>query len=384
MRKICIVVGSRANYSSIKSVIEAVFKHDNLNLQLVVGASAILEKYGNVSKLIEKDGYKIDAKFQMILEGEGVLSMTKSTGLGIIELSSIFDNLKPDLVVTVGDRYETMSTTIAACYMNISLAHTMGGEVTGTIDESIRHATTKFAHIHFPASNDAAKRIINLGEEPSTVFNYGCPRIDLVSEILKEKFDLKLINDLKSQGVGTDIDFNKDFILVSQHPVTTEFGNGEQQINETLKAVKESKLQAIVLWPNSDAGTGHISKGIRKWRENSKDNNMRFYKNLPIETYVHLMNNTVCLVGNSSSGIREGAFIGTPCVNIGTRQNTRERAENVINTDHSHTNILKSIQTQIKHGKYKSSTIYGDGNAGKNIANVLSKSLPKIQKTITY
>ena len=145
----------------------------------------------------------------------------------------------------------------------------MGG-VTGTIDESIRHATTKFAHIHFPASEDAANRIIKLGEYPESVFNFGCPRIDLVAEILNEQLDLNLIYELNKYGVGAEIDFNKDFILVSQHPVTTEFGDGENQINETLQAVKNLKYQAVVLWPNSDVGTGHISKGIRKWREMEK------------------------------------------------------------------------------------------------------------------
>ncbi len=148
MRKVCVVVGSRANYSSIKSVMRAVQAHPDLELQLVVGASALLDRYGAVVDVIEADGFKADARVHMIIEGENPVTMAKSTGLGLMELPTIFDNLKPDVVVTVGDRFETMATAIAAAYMNIPLAHTMGGEVTGTIDESVRHAVTKLAHIH--------------------------------------------------------------------------------------------------------------------------------------------------------------------------------------------------------------------------------------------
>jgi len=180
MRKICIFVGSRANYSSIKSVMQAVKSHDKLELKVVLGASALLERYGKVEDLIRNDGFEPDYTFHNIVEGENPTTMAKSTGLGIIEMAMVLDNLKPDFVVVVGDRFEMMSITIAAAYMNIRVIHTMGGEVTGTIDESIRHAITKFAHIHFPANEDARKRIIRMGEDEEYVFNVGCPRIDLV------------------------------------------------------------------------------------------------------------------------------------------------------------------------------------------------------------
>ena len=382
MKKICIVIGSRANYSSIKSVMKSVNKSKKLDLQIILTASSLLDKYGDVSKLILKDGFKKGERVFSLIEGENLLTMAKSTGVGLIEMSSAFDRIKPDIVVTVGDRFETMSTTLAAAYMNITIAHTMGGEVTGTIDERIRHATTKFADIHFPASKSAKERIIKLGENEKNVHLVGCPRIDLVREIIKEnKSDFENIINL---GVGEKIDINKPFILVSQHPVTNEFGDGEKQINETLIAIKKIGLQSIVLWPNADAGSDDIAKGIRKWREEGLDKNIRVFKNLPIKDYINLMNKTSCLVGNSSSGIREGAFIGTPVVNIGTRQQDRERGKNVIDVGHSNKQIYNAIKKQIKHGKFKSEKIYGSGNSGEKISKILENYKFKNQKRITF
>src|SRR5688500_8140864 len=185
MRKVLVVIGSRANYSSIKSVMRAVRAHPDLSLQLLVGASALLDRFGSVIEVIEADGFAADAKVTMIVEGETPATMAKSTGLGLLELPTMFEMLRPDVVVSVGDRFETMATAIAAAYMNIPVAHTMGGEVTGTIDESIRHAVTKLAHVHFPANKLAAERILKMGEAPETVHVVGCPRIDLVAEILR-------------------------------------------------------------------------------------------------------------------------------------------------------------------------------------------------------
>ncbi len=383
MKKICVVIGSRANYSSIKSALYAIKSHPLLKLELVVGASALLDRYGKVIDLISMDGFKIAATFHMLVEGGNPVTMAKSTGLGIIELTNIFEQLKPDVVLTVGDRFETMSTTLAAAYMNIVIAHTMGGEVSGTIDESIRHAVTKFAHIHFPACEGAKQRIIKLGERPEDVHTVGCPRIDLISESLNNATNMnkpKLFN----KGVGAVLDINEPFLLVSQHPVTTEFGEGQRQIISTLEAIKEINIPAIILWPNADAGSDDIARGIRQWRESKLDSNMHFFKNLPIEEYVLLMKETKCLVGNSSSGIREGAFIGTPVVNIGSRQNNRDRGRNVIDVDYDKSEIKDAIIKQIKNGHYVKEDIYGDGNAGKKIAEILATKNVNVQKCITY
>ncbi len=361
---------------------KAIKEHEKLQLQVVATASALLDRYGSVVELIENDGFGVDAKIFSLIEGETLQTMAKSTGIGLIELPTVFEKLKPDIVVTVGDRFETMATTLAAAYMNIPLAHTMGGEVTGTIDESIRHAITKFAHIHFPASEDAAKRIVKLGERSQDVYLVGCPRIDLVAQVLKENEDN---TDIFLEGVGSKFDLRSPFILVSQHPVTTEYGEGENQIQETLLAVKKVGLPAIVLWPNSDAGAEDIARGIRKWRERGLDENMHFFKNLPTETYIRLMKTTACLVGNSSSGIREGAYIGTPVVNIGSRQDSRARASNVIDIAEIKNELIeKAIQKQILHGCYQSEHLYGDGSSGQKIADILSKCSWQIQKRISY
>lgn len=382
-KKVCVVVGSRANYSSIKSAMRAIQAHPALELQLVVGASALLDRYGAVINLIEKDGFHVSARVHMLIEGETPATMAKSTGLGLMELPTIFDQLGPDVVLTVGDRFETMATALAAAYMNIPIAHTMGGEVSGTLDESIRHAVTKFAHIHFPACQGARERIIRLGERPEHVHVVGCPRIDLVAEILGSSED-GLDDHLFDLGVGERFDLSRPFVLISQHPVTTEYGAGEAQITMTLQAVRELELPAIVLWPNADAGSDDIARGIRKWRERKLDHNMHFFKNLPVDTYIQLMRHTACLVGNSSSGIREGAFIGTPVVNIGTRQRMRDRGKNVIDVNYDKDEIKDAIRRQLEHGRYEMDPIYGDGHAGKRIADILSRERVDVQKCITF
>ncbi len=383
MRRICVVVGSRANYSSIKSVMRSIEAHPDLQLQIVAAASALLDRYGSVVKLIERDGFKVDARVHMLVEGETPQTMAKSTGLGLMELPTIFDYLNPDIVLTVGDRFETIATAIAAAYMNIPLAHTMGGEVSGTIDESIRHAITKFAHIHFPASRDAAERIIRLGEAPESVHLVGCPRMDLVAEILKAP-EKALENGVLRSGVGDPFDLNGPFVLVSQHPVTTEYGRGMQQVTETLQAVKDVSLPALVLWPNADAGSEDIARGIRVWREHGQAEHMHFFKNLPSDTYIALMARTACLVGNSSSGIREGAFIGTPVVNVGTRQSGRERGHNVVDVPYEAAAIRDAMSRQIAHGRYDMDPIYGSGQAAARIAGILADVDIAVQKRITF
>ena len=383
MRKICVVVGSRANYSSIKSAMRAIQAHPDLELQLVVGASALLDRYGSVVNLIGQDGFTPNAHLYMLVEGETPATMAKSTGLGLIELPTIFEQLQPDIVLTVGDRFETMATTVAAAYMNIPLAHTMGGEVSGTIDESIRHAVTKFAHIHFPACSEARERIIRLGERPEDVYLVGCPRIDLVAEML-EKDRNGLGPNLFEQGVGGVFDLTRPFLLLSQHPVTTEYGAGEKQITETLMAIHSLGIPAIALWPNADAGSEDISRGMRKFREHVDDTKIHFFKNLSTDVYISLMRRTACLVGNSSSGIREGAYIGTPVVNIGSRQDMRQRGANVIDVGYQQDVIADAITQQIKHKSYTSEPIYGDGHAGERIADILSHCSWQLQKRITY
>lgn len=384
MRRICVVVGSRANYSSIKSAMCAIQDHSGLELQVVVGASALLDRFGSVVEVIEADGFKPDAKVNMIVEGETPLTMAKSTGLGLLELPTVFDQLGPDIIVSVGDRFETMATAIAAVYMNIPLAHTMGGEVTGTIDESVRHSITKLAHIHFPANQRAAERIIRMGEDPETVHVVGCPRIDLVAELAQNDGQLPERAWLEYEGVGGEVNLDEPFLLVAQHPVTTEYGRGERQITETLMALLELKMPTIMLWPNVDAGSEDVARGMRKFRERYRHNYIRFYKNFPVETYVRLMMRCACIVGNSSSAIREGAFLGAPAVNIGTRQMSRQRGRNVTDVDYDREQILDAVQRQLRNGRYPSEHIYGDGKAGERIAGILATCELRVQKKLMY
>jgi len=384
MRKVCVFIGSRANYSSIKSVLRAVREQDGLRLQLIVGASALLDRFGSVVDVIEADGFTPDARVTMIVEGETPATMAKSTGLGLLELPTTFEMLKPDVVVSVGDRFETMATAIAAAYMNIPIAHTMGGEISGTIDESIRHAVTKLSHIHFPANRQAAERIIRMGEPPETVHDVGCPRIDLVKEIVDSAGPLPHAEWLDREGVGAHVDVTKPFLLVNQHPVTTEYGQGRQQIWETLLALHELKMPTIMLWPNVDAGSDDIATGMRTFREKYQPDYIRFYKNFPIETYVRLMLLCGCAVGNSSAPIREGAFMGVPTVNVGTRQMGRDRGPNVLDVEHDRGRIVEAVRRQLAHGRYPSDALYGDGAAGGRIARVLAEVPLSAQKRLVF
>lgn len=383
LKKICFILGSRANYSSIKTVMSEIRKDSFFDLQLILTTSSILPRYGDISEIIKNDGFKINEKIFTLVEGETPATMAKSTGLALIEISSCFSRLKPDLIFVVGDRFETMSPALAASYMNIPIAHTMGGEVTGTIDESIRHALTKLSHLHFPASKEAKKRILMLGEKQKTVFNVGCPRIDFVKEVIMKK---KLIDKkILMRGVGKKIDINRPFLVLSYHPVTTEYGRIDKQMRIILSVIDEIGFPTIILWPNADAGSADIAKVIRIFRENNKLNNARFFKNLPTETYIQIINKTHCLIGNSSSGIREGNFIGVPCVNIGTRQQGRERGDNVIDVDLNKKKITDAIFKQIKKKKFNQGKVYGNGNAAKKIIKILKKiENIEIQKRIAY
>jgi UDP-hydrolysing UDP-N-acetyl-D-glucosamine 2-epimerase len=390
MKKICVFVGSRANYSSCKSIMRAVQKHSDLELQVALGASAVLDRFGNIEDIVKKDGFEISAKFYMIVEGENPITMAKSTGLGIIELSMIFNSLKPDIVLVVGDRFDVMAPTIAASYMNIPIAHTMGGEVSGTIDESVRHAITKMAHIHFPSNEEARQRIINLGENPMMVFNVGCPRMDLVVEIINSHRNGDRIDQgkffAKYKGVGPSFDLEKErFLVVAQHPVTTEYGQNRRQVETALCALDELRMPTIMIWPNVDAGSEEISKAIRTFRERRHPDWLHLFINLPIDIYIKLMDMCACLVGNSSSAIREGSFIGVPAVNIGSRQKGRARGKNVVDVSPSKEEIKEAILRQVKNGRYDPEYIYGNGHAGQAIADILSsvKEL-RPQKQIYY
>jgi len=384
MRKVCVVVTARPSYARIKSVMAVIKERPDMQLQLVVAASALLERYGSAVEYMRADGFEPDEMVYMVLEGENLVTTAKSTGLGIVELATVFDNLKPDIVISVADRYETIATAIAASYSNIPLAHVQGGEVTGSIDEKVRHAVTKLADLHFVANEDAEQRVIKMGEDPEKVYVTGCPSIDLVDRVKKVKNNNYNPFELVQGGVGKPFDPMENYLVVMQHPVTTEYDDAFKQINQTLKAINQLRLPTFWFWPNVDAGSDRISKGIRMFREKNDIPFVYFFKNMAPEDFLRLLINSKCLIGNSSSGIRECSYLGIPVVNIGDRQIGRLRGKNVIDVNYSTNAIIKSVKKQLQNGTYPSEMIYGDGKAGQKIAELLAIVDLSIEKRINY
>lgn len=382
-RKVCVVITARPSYSRIKTALKAIQKHPDLELQTVVAASALLDRYGMAVDFIEQDEIDIAARVYMVLEGENPASMAKTTGLGMLELATVFDNLKPDLVVTIADRYETLATAVAASYMNIPLVHIQGGEVTGSIDEKVRHAITKLADLHFVASAKAAERVIKMGESADKVFVTGCPSIDLAAQVLESPaLDFNPLE--KYGGVGSLENYNGEYLVVMQHPVTTEHESSRRHVWETLNAVRELAVPTFWFWSNVDAGAGGTANGIRTFRETHNPRNIRFFKNMSPTDFLRLLCNAKCLIGNSSVGIRECSFLGVPVVNIGSRQTGRERGANVIDVDYSREQITTAARKHLGNGRYESNKLYGDGTAGEQIAALIEKVPLSIEKKLTY
>lgn len=383
MRKVCVPVTSRGNYGKFKPVMRAIRDHPQLELQLIVGGGALLHKYGDFVEDGKLDEFEVDLQIYFLFEGENPITMAKSTGSALTEFTTAFESLNPDIVLAIADRFEEIAITAAASFQNIPLAHIEGGEVSGSVDESIRHAITKMSHLHFPATEEAAHRICKLGEPESSIFTVGTPSLDVITNLNLEDLG-PVIRDLEGKGVGANIDLRGDYLLVIQHPVTTEYGNNRRYIDETLQAIDELQLPTVWLWPNMDAGSDAVSKGIRIYREQNEQDFIRWFTSLPIEQYAKLLNNCACIVGNSSSGIRESSYLGVPAVNIGSRQQGRQRGRNVIDVPHDSDSIKEAIFQQLEHGEYDRGKIYGNGTSGIQIADVLSKFEFEIQKQITY
>jgi UDP-hydrolysing UDP-N-acetyl-D-glucosamine 2-epimerase len=382
-RKICVVVTARPSYSRIRTALQAIKEHPGLELQLVVAASALLDRYGNAVQAIERDGFEINERVYMVLEGENLVTSAKSTGIGLSELATVFDNRKPDAVVTVADRYETLATAVAASYMNIPVVHVQGGEVTGSVDEKVRHAVTKLSNLHLVSTPAARARVIRLGEPEETVFVTGCPSIDIAREVaVRPALDFDPFE--KYGGVGPRADLSKGYLVVMQHPVTTEYEAARVQVEETLHAVTSLGLPVLWFWPNVDAGSDGTSKGIRVFREHSQPEQFHLFRNMSPEDFLRLLVHTTALVGNSSVAIRECSFLGVPAVNIGSRQQGRERGGNVIDVPHDRAAIATAIREHIRRGRTAPDHLYGDGNAGTRIADHLATAALTIEKRLTY
>lgn len=383
-RKVCVVLTTRGNYAKMKSVIEGIEADDTLELQLVLGGMVVLEKYGRIASQLEAQGRRPARTINFVVEGENLTTMAKSSGLAMMEFATVFEDLKPDVVVVIADRFECLPITMAAAYMNIAVAHIEGGEVTGSIDESIRHAITKLAHLHFPASEEAAKRIERMGEDPATVHVVGASSMDVLRRL--DLNDLQPVREYQKQyGLGPIIDLEpKSYVAVIQHPVTTEYEENLSHVTETIAALEELDIPTVWIMPNMDAGSDGINKAIRKYRERERNAKTHFFKSLPIEYYGPLLKNALCILGNSSSGIREAAFLGTPSVNIGTRQNGRQRGRNVIDVEYEKEQIVAAVRKQVVRREYEPDGLYGDGYAAEKIIRVLKTAPLNVQKMITY
>lgn len=383
IRKICVVITARPSYSRVKSALTAINNHPELELQLVIAGSALLGRYGNAVDFIENDGFEITEKVFMVLEGENPTSMAKTTGLGVMELANVFYKLQPDAVITIADRFETIATSIAATYQNIPLIHIQGGEVTGNIDEKVRHANTKLADLHLVASEEAKRRVIKMGEHVDSVFNTGCPSIDIAHEVLQNpELDFNPID--KYGGVGEMINWKDGYLVVMQHPVTTEYETARKDIEETLQAIHELNIPTFWFWPNVDAGSDGTSNGIRSFRELKKPQNIHFFKNMEPNDFLRLLINSKCLIGNSSVGIRECSYLAVPTVNIGSRQNRRQRGSNVLDVPYDKMKIKEAVLNRISTKPGSFETIYGDGKSGERIADIIANTELKFHKTISY
>tara|TARA_B100000519_G_C14218728_1_gene426399 strand:- start:101 stop:1255 length:1155 start_codon:yes stop_codon:yes gene_type:complete len=380
-RKICVVITARPSYSRIRSALYAIQSHPDLELQLIISGSALLPKYGSAIDFILEDGFIPDAQIYHMIEGETLLSSAKSTGLAIIELSSELNKLQPDAVVTIADRYETLATAIAASYLNIPVVHIQGGEVTGSIDEKVRHAITKLSDIHFVSTNKAYERVISMGENPDSVYVTGCPSIDIAKQI-DSNSPLDFNPFEKYGGVGNTFNTSEDYLIVMQHPITTEHYLSNNQTLETLEAITKLNMPTFWFWPNPDAGSAGISKEIRVFREHHEHSKIHFVINMSPEDFLKLTISSSCIIGNSSVAIRECSFLGVPAVNLGTRQFGRERGSNVIDSSHDSADIISSVKRQLSRTDITQDNLYGDGTAGEKIAYILSECKFNISKTL--
>lgn len=365
MRKIFVVIERRADYSRFKPILLKLKEDKFFKLHLVVTGLCLLKEHGMDIKFIRQDGFKIDAEIPMFL------NKAKDNGAEMIRAMSRFmtgivpelEKVKPDLVLSGFDIGANFAVTVAAAHMNIPVAHIQGGEISGSIDESLRHAMSKFAHIHFPATKLSKKRLIRMGENPKNIYVVGCPSIDAL--LTAPKIDKK---DLETKF---KVNFSKPVVLIIQHPVTTENKNSYSQILETIKAIDILKIQGIFLLPNNDAGFSSILREITK-------SGIRFFPSVSTEEYANLLQHISALVGNSSSGIHETASFRIPTVNIGNRQQGREKAKNVLDVPHDRIKIASAIKKAVFDKRFLNSlrnlkNPYGNGTASKKIVKILKK-----------
>lgn len=351
MRKVAIVVTARPSFARIRTVLDALMTMRDVNARVIFAASSLLHHYGQV----ELDcPYPIAHRVYSTLEGHTPETSATETGLLAMQLSALFAHERPDCVVTIADRHETLATAVAASYQNITLAHLQGGERTGNIDDKVRNAVSSLADWHFVANEIACERLGAM-EVPGIIYVFGCPSIDLAAR-------------------AVPLREYEDVVVVLQHAVTNETDQVRSQIDETLAALQGIPGPIVWFWPGQDAGADAASKRLREVEH--EHGRIVFRRHLPANAFLSALRSARVLVGNSSVGIRECAYLGTPVVNIGTRQSGRLCAENVCHVPHVAQEIARAIRYQLDHGRYDQSTLYGDGTAGPRIAEVLAHPDP--------
>jgi UDP-hydrolysing UDP-N-acetyl-D-glucosamine 2-epimerase len=358
----------------------SISSHPKLQLQVIATGTMVLERFDQPVNVVKSDGFSVDGEVYLELEGSTPATMAKSVGFGVVEFASEFQRLKPDIVLIIGDRYEALSAAVAAAYMNLCILHVQGGEVSGSIDESARHVISKLAHFHFPSTVRSAQYLLRMGESPNTILGVGCPSSD-IAKGLDLALSSQIIND---RGSGVEIDPTQPFLLVIFHPTTTEYGEERKQMDELLDGLLVIGMQTILLWPNIDAGSDHVSKAIRVFRDQHKPTWLRTLINLDPEDFLRVLANASCAVGNSSSFVRDASYFGTPVVLVGNRQEGREADVHVTGVSPISRQIIDAVRFQLKNGRYPPSVLYGDGEVSDRIAKGLSELVPYLQKRLHY
>lgn len=379
-RKVCVVLVDRANYGRLKPVMTSVRAHPALELQVLATGTMVLERFDQPVRVVKEDGFPVDGEVYIELEGSTPATMAKSVGFAMMEFASEFQRLKPDIVLLIGDRYEALAAAIAAAYMNICIVHIQGGEVSGSIDESARHAITKFSHFHFPSTSRSAEYLVRMGERPDTVLGVGCPSSD-IARAMERSLSPEYVN---GRGSGTTIDVARPYLLVLFHPTTTEFGGEQKQMEEILEALRRIAMPTVLLWPNIDAGSDHVTKAIRVFRDHERPTWLRTLINLPPEVYLKVLAGASCAVGNSSSFVRDASYFGTPVALVGNRQDGRETDVHVVRVIPSADRVAACVRDQLAHGRYAPSTLYGDGHVSGRISEAIARLNPYVQKRLFY
>jgi GDP/UDP-N,N'-diacetylbacillosamine 2-epimerase (hydrolysing) len=374
MRHIAIVTEARSSFAYFRPIVRLIEEDPELRYSLIVVSQHLLPTFGYSVEEIEREGIEISDRLYSILDGYTTATMAKSTGVLMMSLTDSFVRLRPDWVLVLGDRGESLAAAYAAAAMNVPVAHVQAGERSGNIDGMTRHAITRFAHVHFASGEEAAERLVRMGEEPFRVHTVGAPQLD---ELLHG--DLAPAAEV-AERFGLDLE--QPVLLVLQHPVTEEFGAGAEQMRETLEAVAELGHQTVLVFPNSDAGSEELRHEIELYHRPS----LRVERNLPHRLYGGLMRVASAMVGNSSSGIIEAPLMKLPAVNVGERQRARARAGNVIDVPYDRRAIADAIRRALSDDFRAhmdgASPYLGDGRVSERIVEIL-KTTPLDETLLT-